>query len=663
MKFPYALLENFMGIGRAEVNLADKGLVLIQGVNEDDTSSESNGAGKSSIPDGIAWIAYGATRKVGSTSLSADGVVNTTTGKNTYGVLHAVEDDGSYYVIERWRKKSHKGKRAGCAIAYHAADGTLIKDLTGGTDKLTQVEIDKALGASEEVFLAAIYAAQESLPDLPAMTDTELKKLIEEASGITTLVRAYEIARKKLGEIQREQDSWRLEHVRTENEVRGIQTRIDDLSNRQSQYEGRRKTEVASLTNDARQAVERAKRAKQKRDEIDPVTIQAKMDKLDKDIEAVHEENERESELNLALTDAVSKLTTANTIYNGLVASAQERRAELDNIKSRVGTPCRECGKDYCDDDIHQAKELATERLRIEVTKAKEAQKDLEDLRTAERSARSALDTFRAGKTDVRSTVEERSRLARLLVDRNNAERDLEREKAEAQRCSEAAKVKQAEENPFGPLLEKAKEELSDALQAHRKSEELGVDLEKRVQVAKEVCKVYGPAGVRAHVLDTVTPYLNSRTAEYLGAMSDGNISAIWSTIQLNAKGEPVEKFAIAVNKPGDADSFAGLSGGEKRKVRLACALALQDLVASRATKPIDLWIGDEIDDALDDAGLERLMNVLENKARERGTVLVISHNSLRDWIRETATVVRKKGLSTITGALECDPAVLAAAA
>ncbi|TOJ96769.1 chromosome segregation protein SMC, partial [Vibrio parahaemolyticus] len=70
----------------------------------------------------------------------------------------------------------------------------------------------------------------------------------------------------------------------------------------------------------------------------------------------------------------------------------------------------------------------------------------------------------------------------------------------------------------------------------------------------------------------------------------------------------------------------------EKRKVRLATALALQDLVSSRASKPIELWIGDEIDDAVDVSGLERLMTVLEEKAKEKGTVLIVSHNQLSDW-------------------------------
>jgi DNA repair exonuclease SbcCD ATPase subunit len=169
------------------------------------------------------------------------------------------------------------------------------------------------------------------------------------------------------------------------------------------------------------------------------------------------------------------------------------------------------------------------------------------------------------------------------------------------------------------------------------------------------VVKVFGPAGVRAQILDTVTPFLNARTADYLSVLSDGAMQAIWTTLTKSATGDLKEKFSIEVTHSKGADEFAGLSGGEKRKVRLACALALQDLVASRATQPIDLWIGDEVDDALDPSGLERLMTILERKARERGTVLVISHSDLRDWIDNVTTVTKQGQWQSVVEGSLCD--------
>jgi DNA repair exonuclease SbcCD ATPase subunit len=163
------------------------------------------------------------------------------------------------------------------------------------------------------------------------------------------------------------------------------------------------------------------------------------------------------------------------------------------------------------------------------------------------------------------------------------------------------------------------------------------------------VVKVFSPAGVRARILDEVTPFLNKQTASYLSVLSDGNIVATWSTLTEGAKkGEFKEKFSIDVSNSTGGKSFKLISGGEKRKVRIATCLALQDLVSTRASKPIELFIGDEIDEALDAAGLERLMSILEEKARSKGSVMVISHNELSDYISNVITVEKDKSGRTI---------------
>ena len=160
--------------------------------------------------------------------------------------------------------------------------------------------------------------------------------------------------------------------------------------------------------------------------------------------------------------------------------------------------------------------------------------------------------------------------------------------------------------------------------------------------------EVLGPKGVRAHILDTITPLLNDRTARYLDVLSDGKLRAVWTTLTTTKKGELRENFQIMVQNMVGGGSFDSLSGGEKRKVRVACCLALQEVVASRATKPIELFIADEVDHALDEAGVERLIGVLEEKAQTCKTLLVISHNPLRNWIDNVMTVKKKNGISSI---------------
>jgi DNA repair exonuclease SbcCD ATPase subunit len=63
MKFPELIIENFLGITEAKINMADRGLVAIQGINHADTSATSNGASKSSLPDALCWCWFGTTAR------------------------------------------------------------------------------------------------------------------------------------------------------------------------------------------------------------------------------------------------------------------------------------------------------------------------------------------------------------------------------------------------------------------------------------------------------------------------------------------------------------------------------------------------------------------------------------------------------------------------
>jgi DNA repair exonuclease SbcCD ATPase subunit len=654
MKCTRIIINSFMGIGSADLELADKGLVAVQGVNLDDSSAKSNGAGKSSFADALFWCCYGETARDG---LGADEVINRTAGKDCHVSTEWLEEDGGRYLIQRWRKKKAMTKPSGSSLTYYPPGSTPQIDLTQGTDKLTQVEIDKALGCTKEVFVAAVYAGQEKMPNLPAMSDSDLKQLIEKASGVDVLVTAYAIARQKLKDAELDHDRWRANHVRSERDVTDTKVRHDELIKRRDGFEGQRKTDLKVLGEQLREAVARAREEQRKRDDVVIANVQAKIDKLDEAINAVHLENDEEAKLLNIERDAAAKNTSAQAIYNRAVEDARAQKTRLDNIASQVGKPCGECGKPYETHDLAGASSIAKEKTRDLVARAQELKSDLEERAKTLAQASTALAKHRENRTDIRATVDERKRLAELLAQRRRAEDALERETDAARRVRTQIDTLKAQDNPYVDLETGAKRDLDEAVDAFHKSEKEGVDCERRVMVCKDVVKVYAPSGVRAHILDNVTPFLNDRTADYLGVMSDGNISAVWSTLTLNAKKELTEKFAINVQKDvagvSGGGSFASLSGGEKRKVRLACALALQDLVASRATKPIELFVGDEIDDAMDDAGLERLMAVLEAKARERGTLLIISHNSLNDWCRQVVTVTMSGGVSTITGCLE----------
>ena len=132
MRIQSLSITHFMAIGHVEsLPLNDKGLVLIQGENLDDTSQKSNGAGKSSIADALCWALYGETAR----QESGDAVINRTAGKGTEVRLELLDETGARYRIRRYRK--HRQYKNQLRLE-HFMEGEW-QDLTKGSDKLTPV--------------------------------------------------------------------------------------------------------------------------------------------------------------------------------------------------------------------------------------------------------------------------------------------------------------------------------------------------------------------------------------------------------------------------------------------------------------------------------------------------------------------------------------------
>ena len=101
-------------------------------------------------------------------------------------------------------------------------------------------------------------------------------------------------------------------------------------------------------------------------------------------------------------------------------------------------------------------------------------------------------------------------------------------------------------------------------------------------------------------------------------------------------------------NKNGDED-YKGNSGGEKRRVDISINMALQDLVMSRTSKKLDLIIYDECFEGLDGIGCENVIYLLKEKARQCGTIMVITHSdNLKQLFTKSVRMIKSGGKTTV---------------
>ncbi|MBX4726536.1 AAA family ATPase [Klebsiella pneumoniae] len=637
MKFLTLEVENFMALANAKVELDQRGLVLIQGVNAGDSSAASNGAGKSTLMNSLMWCIYGET----SHGVKGDDVLSTGHEKNCR-VKVTIEDEGKRYAIIRHRKHKEFKNR----LIVRGEDG----DMTKGKDSLTQEFVERLIGASKEVFMASIYASQEAMPDLPGMSDKNLKTIVEEAAGVDRLTKAYAIARERANAAAARMETTKTKMDACLSLVESAQNELESAKTSSEAWERDRNERLDVARADLVGAEVTLTEVEMELRSL-PEQIRDTENAIGKEREKLASKEEHDAKLvkvRGAITDIRASIRITENIQKEAMQRARAFKVKAEEVNTKVGEPCPTCGKAYCVEDLSTVKESFVEQARSEISQAQASATSVAKYQEHLEKALIIESSLVASTPDVSAIISRIEQLTKELGTLRHREKEVVAVEALVARARSEVDRITKEINPFLAVIKRHEESLAANKSNYGVLKTELKNIQEQALLLDKARLVYSPAGVRSHILTSVTPFLNAQTAEYLNTLSDGNIVAEWSTMESTKKGEWRDKFNISVRKIGASKTFQTLSGGEKRKVRIACSLALQDLVASRASKNIELFIGDEIDDALDTAGLERLMGILEAKARERGTVMIISHKEMKSWFRETITVEVKEGRSYV---------------
>ncbi|HHT0509400.1 TPA: AAA family ATPase [Klebsiella pneumoniae] len=637
MKFLTLEVENFMALANAKVELDQRGLVLIQGVNAGDSSAASNGAGKSTLMNSLMWCIYGET----SHGVKGDDVLSTGHEKNCR-VKVTIEDEGKRYAIIRHRKHKEFKNR----LIVRGEDG----DMTKGKDSLTQEFVERLIGASKEVFMASIYASQEAMPDLPGMSDKNLKTIVEEAAGVDRLTKAYAIARERANAAAARMETTKTKMDACLSLVESAQNELESAKTSSEAWERDRNERLDVARADLVGAEVTLTEVEMELRSL-PEQIRDTENAIGKEREKLASKEEHDAKLvkvRGAITDIRASIRITENIQKEAIQRARAFKVKAEEVNTKVGEPCPTCGKAYCVEDLSTVKESFVEQARSEISQAQASATSVAKYQEHLEKALKIESSLVASTPDVSAIISRIEQLTKELGTLRHREKEVVAVEALVARARSEVDRITKEINPFLAVIKRHEESLAANKSNYGVLKTELKNIQEQALLLDKARQVYSPAGVRSHILTSVTPFLNAQTAEYLNTLSDGNIVAEWSTMESTKKGEWRDKFNISVRKIGASKTFQTLSGGEKRKVRIACSLALQDLVASRASKNIELFIGDEIDDALDTAGLERLMGILEAKARERGTVMIISHKEMKSWFRETITVEVKEGRSYV---------------
>lgn len=629
-------INNFLSIGRGEVEFDNKGLTLIEGVNEDSPTSDSNGAGKSSLFEAIYWLFYGKTKR----GYTGNDVVNTKVGKDC-SIVGWFDD----YKVVRARK--HESLGHGLHL-YHRK-GDEWEEITKGTIKETQALLVEIVGMSELTFSKVAQFGQGDVKDFAVLTDRELKAVFEEALGLT-FFREYFDAVKEV-RIGFEQNVERLRgELRTlEGQRDNAESRLDFVKKAARDAEEQYKVQVARYDEEIEAAEKQLASLRQEKC-MSPEEFESKRAAFDDKRKEVEELRGLRSELEAKFRQTQSEMVRAQTQAETILAEIQSLVDQENSIDSQVGEPCKTCGRTITEAEIGDT----LLNLKSEIAQKTGEADGAETAADALGGDLGQLDQLRKQlDSEIEAKEGDLKGLYSLEAVYENGQR-IRREVDGVVGRIEALKEAKLKLTPatYSGDLEQCRQSIKEAQDGIVKLLEDIDEVSLTLADIKELEDIFGNSGLKSYALDNVTPELNKLIHRYISKMDDIAIEV--STLKRLKNGDLREKFEIKVSNSHGAPNFKGQSGGEKQKVNVAIALGFNALCRAVTDKSLNFIFLDEVFESLDKGSSEPVADLCMEFAKEIPNVFLITHREgLAELIPNTLKVRKRGGAATFGAQIE----------
>lgn len=632
MKLGDLYVENFMSVESASTNLTDKGLVLIQGTNDDDDSFESNGSGKSTMfSEAVTWCITGKTIR----DMKPDKVINRTAKKNCMVKTSILDDNGDVYQVERYRKHAQHGNHV---LVFR--NGV---NITAKSDTDTNKLIEDLIGMDYLTFTNSIMFGQGISKMFASTTDAEQKKILEQMLQIDVFRKCQEKAKEK-AESKRDKVS---ELSISLNEALSLKTKsennISELQDAEIQLSANVKYKVRELNSLLGSCIEDLESCEVDRTNlvVDKGALKMHEERLLKSLEKYKDGEAEESRLKISIGSSQRAISNAEK-------SIRDLTKRLDDIVSGADIPktCVACGQSIPAEDTSHVQNHLKDSIKSVRGDLQEEQDLEEHLRDKLAAASKRLE----GKADLEASIRE---IQDGIRDINKDMKYSDSRKLSLEESIDYAKRQIVEQEQrlnttYAPLINKEIEAVKELDKAIKK---YTIEVNKAKDELSKYefwVNAYGNQGIKSVLLDSVTPFLNQRCSYYTSKLTGSSIDVTFNTQTTLKNGEKRDKFSVDIDNTNGDEGYDGNSGGEKRRVDIAINMTLQDLVLSRTRKKLDFIVYDECFDGLDSIGCENVIHLLHERVKSCGTVYVITHSDNLKQLFSKSVRVRKSDGKTI---------------
>jgi DNA repair exonuclease SbcCD ATPase subunit len=263
MKTPIRLisisLRNFLSYGNdiTTINLEFTNPTLIVGRNLDSTTEgeiDSNGAGKTTIVNALAWCLY----DTPISDIPQDALINFINKKNLE-ITVIFQKDGYFYKIVRFRKHKIFG---GDGIRIYKSDKSDFtdhemdkdKDIAHSSIAQANKQLVQIIGMPFEIFSRiVIYSAGSpsffKLKTTSASNEPNQTDIMEELTGLTDLSKKADLLNDRMKINKKEIESLKRIQEELDNQKAQYETKINSIKSRIDHWESVKRTDIKNLQN------------------------------------------------------------------------------------------------------------------------------------------------------------------------------------------------------------------------------------------------------------------------------------------------------------------------------------------------------------------------------------------------------------------------------
>ena len=617
-------LNNFLSHESTKLDLYNRGLLLLDG---------SNGSGKSSCLEGITWSIFGQTSRGART----DQVIrrNSTGGCHVCTTIKLSNND----TLECHRYRQHKRYRNKFIVICNG------KEVTRATDPLTAEMVTEYLQVDYPTFTSIVLFAQDAV-GFASLNDAAQKEIFEKILNLEHFASAYNRTNALVKDCNSSVVNATYELNSVRNAIAESEKRLLQYDEMERQFYDEIEATVVTLYN---------KLELLKDEEPDAHQITAEISKLE---EVLTDDITDINDLHQQCQQQINALSIEQAKYSTKLAMMREKRSTLlltdADAQIEQSTDCPTCGQpmpNSAQSHLRQAIEAQNKQVREDIRKLRD---DSDDAENQLRLVQKRIDSLRTSSLETQVLIDENNALKQQLEElyavHSQFEINHQMWRNEISRLEGEIALVQDRQSPYNALREQEHIKLA-SFQAELIEKTADLDeLKDEVRYIEFCEKMFSNKGIKSHILDAVTPFLNQRANEYLSELTDYTAKVKFNTQTTLASGEKREKFNIEVAYATGGDTYVGVSGGERRKLDIANILALGDLAASRSLVPIRLRLLDEVCDGLDGDGIRKVVTLLKNRiVKEAGTVLCMSHSGeMKEHFDKVITVRKINGVSRL---------------